>query len=83
MSTAGHGHGGSYGTVDVGNNVYNGTSLVVGTADGTNSGPYGYVTVNVAAVGALAVNAGATANAGAGGSLNVQPTIIMNKIIRA
>jgi microcystin-dependent protein len=53
----------------VGNNLTNGTTRAVGTADGINSGFYQNVNVSVS-------------NSGVGVGANVQPTMIMNKIIK-
>lgn len=82
LSTAGHGHTGR-GQGLVGNNLANGTTRAVGTGDGINSGYFQDITVQVDAIGAIAVNAGATANAGAGiAHNNTQATMVMNKIIK-
>ena len=54
----------------IGNNLVNGTSRAVGTADGVNSGYFQDVSVTV------------DANGGNGAHPNAQPTIIMNKIIK-
>jgi microcystin-dependent protein len=65
-----HNHGGT-GVGLVGNNLTNGTSRAVGTADGTNSGYF--QDIQLTGVG----------NTGSGtGHYNVQPTIICNKIIK-
>lgn len=89
LATGGHAHTGAG---LVGNNLANGTSRAVGTADGVNSGYF--QDVSIGAVGNLGIGGatggsdrtlslgGATANAGAGASQNVQPTMIMNKIIK-
>lgn len=81
LSTAGHNHSAS-GAGSVGNNLANGTSRAVGTADGVNSGYFQDVQVTVNGVGALAVNAGATAAQFSGASGNVQPTLVLNHIIK-
>lgn len=77
ISDPGHTHTAS-GAGQVGNNLFNGTDRAVGTADGTNAGPF--QTVNVTVNGAT-TNISIAAN-GSGGSQNVQPVIIMNKIIK-
>jgi len=61
----------AHGVTLVGNNLANGTSRAVGTGDGVNSGYFADTQVTMS-------NAGA----GSGGSQNVQPTIIMNWMIK-
>jgi len=101
LTTADHLHGvGSLGTGGhahtaaglVGNNLVNGQSRAVGTADGTNSGYFQDIQVN--AVGNLGISgatgaadrtlsvSGATSSTGAGASANVPPIMVMNKIIK-
>lgn len=55
----------------VGNNLFNGTSRAMGTADGVNSGYFQDVQVTTT------VN-----SAGGGGSQNVQPTMVAHKMIK-
>jgi len=89
LGTGGHAHTGAG---LVGNNLANGTSRAVGTADGVNSGYF--QDVSIGAVGNLGISgatgaadralgvAGTSSSTGSGGSQNVPPTIVMNKIIK-
>jgi microcystin-dependent protein len=73
-----HNHGAT-GAGLVGNNLVNGQSRAVGTADGTNSGPYQNVDVTVYgnSTGISVQVAG-----GGGAHLNTQPTMAVNKLIK-
>jgi microcystin-dependent protein len=62
----------------VGNNLFNGTTRAVGTADGTNAGLFQDLDITVAGSGLLGTDA-----AGSGiAHNNTQATMVMNKIIK-
>lgn len=65
---ASHNHSAT-GLGSVGNNLFNGTGRAVGTADGVNSGNYQDVLVTVN-------------SSGGGNAQNVQPTLILNYIVK-